>query len=364
VQAPSRDRFPAYPVSWYLFAPSHALRRGPISRAIFGRRLVAFRTESGRAAVLDARCSHFGADLGRGCVRGEAIRCAFHQWEYAADGRCVHIPRAARIPPTAGQASYPVVERHSFLFVFNGSEPLFELPFFPGVRPEDLVPTRPFGFELACPWYLIGANFFDLQHFRGAHDRQVIGEPRVDCPAPFARRAGARFRIAGHSWQDRLTRRFAGDEVEMTIIDWCGNLMFTTARFARTCSYGMAITEPTADGGVTLTLIVFVPRSRGTLGRRLIDPLNGQARRLFIKNFLAPDAERLNGISYSPCGLINEDRHLAEYLQWLAVVAHGTSHSDIKDCAEGDGGTDRESPGGIPAAFAARGGSASLEGAS
>ena len=111
-----------------------------------------------------------------------------------------------------------------------------------------------------------GANFFDLQHFRGAHERQVVGEPRVDCPAPYAARASARFRIAGDSVQDRLTRWFAGDVVEMSITDWCGNLMFTTARFAETCSYGMAVTEPMAGGGVDAKLIVFVPRSRSPLG--------------------------------------------------------------------------------------------------
>ena len=197
MQAPPGDRFPAFPVSWYLFGPSHILRRGPVSRNIFGRRLVAFRTASGRLAVLDARCSHFGADLGGGCVIGETLRCAFHQWEYARDGRCTHIPYAGNIPPAARQASYPVVERHGLVFVFNGPEPLFELPFFPGVMPADLVAARPFGFVLACPWYMVGANFFDLQHFRGAHDRQVVGEPSAVCPAPFARRATAQFSRCG-----------------------------------------------------------------------------------------------------------------------------------------------------------------------
>jgi phenylpropionate dioxygenase-like ring-hydroxylating dioxygenase large terminal subunit len=355
VQAPSADCFPAYPVSWYLFAPSHALRSGPISREIFGRRLVAFRTASGRVAILDARCSHFGADLGQGCVDGEVLRCAFHQWEYATDGRCVGIPRAADIPASAGQAAYPVVERHGFLFVFNGPEPLFELPFFPGVRPEDLVAARPFGFELACPWYLLGANFFDLQHFRGAHDRQAIGEPRVDCPSPFARRAGARFRIAGHSWQDRLTRRFAGAEVEMSIVDWCGNLMFTTARFARTCSYGMAAAEPRAGGGVVMTLIVFVPRSRGPLGRMCVDPLNARVRRLFIRRFLEADVARLNGLSYHPYGLIDQDRHLAEYLHWLAAVAHGKAESEESVSDGIEGGNGDECAGRSPVMLAGRG---------
>jgi hypothetical protein len=188
--------------------------------------------------------------------------------------------------------------------------------------------------SLACPWYLVGANFFDLQHFRGAHDRRVVGEPVVDTPAPFARRASARFRIEGDSLQDRLTRRFAGDMVEMSIVDWCGNMMFTTARFSRTCSYGMAVTEPIANGGVDVKLIVFVPQSHGPLGRMVADPVNRWVRRIFIMNFLSSDSWRLNGLCYSPHGLIDDDRHLAEYLHWLAIVSHGTPQPRAGDLSD------------------------------
>ncbi len=94
---------------------------------------------------------------------------------------------------------------------------------------------------------------------------------------------------------DRLTRWFAGDEVEMSLTDWCGNLMFTTARFRRTRSYGMIATEPLANGSVRVRVIVFVPRSRGPLRRMFVDPLHGWIRRLFIMKFLSSDAPRLNG---------------------------------------------------------------------
>ncbi len=154
---------------------------------MLGRRLVAFRTASGRFAVLDAHCAHLGADLGGGCVVGESIRCPFHNWEYGTDGRCTRIPITTSIPITARQASYPVVERHGFVFVFNGPKPLFDLPFFDEVDENDLTPARPFGAVLACPWYMVGSNSFDVQHFRAAHDRRLASEPRVDCPAPFAR---------------------------------------------------------------------------------------------------------------------------------------------------------------------------------
>ena len=327
-QAPLPERFPAYPVSWYVFCAARDLQRGPLSRDLCGRRMVAFRTESGRACILDARCSHLGADLGRGCIVGEAIQCPFHQWEYGPDGECTRIPVASEIPATARQAVYPAVERHGFLFVFNGPEPTFPLPFFPDAEPEDFVPARPFGTVLDCPWYLVGANAFDLQHFRAAHDRRLVGDPVVDGPNTFARRASARFTVAGHSLQDRVTRLFAGDEVEMAITDWCGNMMFATAAFRRGRSYGMVVTEPLASGKVLVRVIVFVSRSRTLPGRVLWDPLIRSIRRLFIARFLSSDAARLEGTRYNPHGLIDYDQDLADYLWWLTDMSRGVPPRD------------------------------------
>lgn len=321
--APTADRFPSYPVSWYWFGSLKELRRGPISRDLFGTRLVAFRTESGRLAVLDARCSHLGSDLADGHVIGEAIRCPFHHWEYGPDGRCTRIPITTCIPNTARQRSYPVVERHGFLFVFNGRQPGFELPFFPGVDVGELTPTRPFSTVLTCPWYMVGANAFDLQHFRTAHDRRLASKPSVACPAPFARHASARFEVVGSCFQDRLTRWFAGNEVEMSITDWCGNLMFVTARFRRTCSYGMITTEPLSSQTVRVRVTVFVPCGQHPLWRRLVDPLHGWIRRLFVMQFLRADVPRLNACRYNPYGLIPQDRELVEYFCWLVHVSHG-----------------------------------------
>jgi nitrite reductase/ring-hydroxylating ferredoxin subunit len=315
--APLKGEFPAFPASWYLFCPWRALRKAPVSRDVVGRRLVAFRGTEGRVAVLDARCAHFGADLGRGRVIGDVLQCPFHHWEYDALGRCVRIP-ADKKTPVARQPVYPSVERHGFVFFFNGPHAPFPMPFFPDCHPDELRPARPFETILQCPWYLIGANHFDLQHFLAAHDRQLVGQPHVCAPAPFARRASGRFRIIGRSLQDRLTRWFAGEEVTMTITDWCGTMMFTTATFRSTTSYGMTLVEPLPNDRVLVRVIVFVRRSAARLGQVLLDPLRLWLRRLFIKRFLAADRALLDGIAYTPGGLIEADEALADYLHWLA----------------------------------------------
>lgn len=320
---PAHDRFPAYPVSWYLFCDSRQLRDGPYSKSFLGRRLVAYRDSADRVVVMDARCSHLGSDLGAGEVVGDGIRCPFHEWVYGPDGRCTHIPAQERIPDFARQTCYPAEERHGLIFLFNGTRPLFPLPFFPECGPEQLVPSRPFGTQLDCPWYMAGANAFDLQHFRAAHDRRLDGDPMVDQPTPYSFRASGCFRVAGNSIQDRLTRTFAGDAVTLGITDWCGSLSFATAMFRRTSSYGLVAREPLGDGRVRVDVIVFARRSPSRWRQILWDPIHLAVRRLFIKRFLTADAIRLNGVRYNPSGFIDADRDMANYLNWVATTARG-----------------------------------------
>jgi phenylpropionate dioxygenase-like ring-hydroxylating dioxygenase large terminal subunit len=236
LDAPAVDRFAPFPASWYLLCRVGDLRRGPLTKSLGGRELVAFQTERGNIAVLDARCAHLGADLGRGRVVGEAIQCPYHHWQYGVQGRCLHIPAQEHIPAFARQKSYPAAIRHGYVFVFHGAEPLFELPFFPEVRPEDFVASRPLRFVAECPWYLFAANSFDAQHWRGVHNRRLLGSPLIDSPHPCARRTRFRAQVTGNSIYDRLLRRLAGDIVEVSITNWGGTYMLVTGTFRRTTS--------------------------------------------------------------------------------------------------------------------------------
>ena len=323
VRAPAAADFPAHPMSWYYFGPLAEMRARPVTKEIFGQRLVAFRTAGGCVSVLDARCCHLGTDLGRGRVVGESIQCPYHHWEFGADGVCTHIPAGGGIPAFARQRCYPTAERHGHLFVFNGREPLYPLPFYDGEEPENLICSRSVAVELECPWYLIGANAFDLQHFRAAHDRELLGEPVIDCPTEFSRRAAAHFAVTGHSLQDRFTRLFAGREVALSITDYGGNFLLATASFRRARSFGLVMTDALGNGRVRVRIMVMKYRSRNPLLRLLYDRLSVEVRQYLIRNFLAADAERLAGVRYNPGRLIPADRHLAEYFQWLAAASRG-----------------------------------------
>ena len=313
---------PEWPAAWYLFCTSRELGRRPLARRAFGRDLVAFRTAGGRVGVMLGRCVHMGANLAAGRVVGDCLRCPFHHWEFATDGRCRRIPTSADIPAFARQLAFPAVERHGGVFFFNGAEPTFPLPYFDGHDETDLKAAPHFTLVLDCPWYMVGANGVDVQHFRVTHDRELVAGPAVSHPEPFVHQAVTRFGVGGRGWRDCLTRRVAGDTVEMHVTDWAGTLFFVRATFRRTRTFGMVAMLPLEWGRTLVFVRVAVGRSRWTVPRLVWDPLSARVRRYFIRKFLEPDVARSAGTRYQPQRLIDADRCLAESFAWLEAL-HG-----------------------------------------
>ncbi|MBN9688687.1 MAG: Rieske 2Fe-2S domain-containing protein [Verrucomicrobia bacterium] len=311
------------PISWHYLGSRQELARGPRRHDLpGGQRFVGFLTASGQPVVLAARCVHMGADLALGSVRGDRLACPLHGWEYGADGRCGHIPclAAPKIPAEARQPTFPVAECGGQIFFFNAPEARFPMPFFENVTPEDLQPARAFDLEDNVPWYFIGANGFDLQHFDNAHDRVLIGQPTVDSPHPFARRITLDFKVSGDSWADRVSRRVAGAKVQWTVTSWCGSLIFVVARFQRITSYGLVTVQPLENLNSRERVIVWTRRSRSSLGRRFFDPVNAAIRRSFIQNFLRSDLGRMSGARYGLGPVLEIDNIVRDYMNWLRKV--------------------------------------------
>lgn len=311
---------PKVPRSWYLLGTKRDLRRDRFSKTILGRRLVAFRHEQEKFAVLEARCCHMGTDLGNGQAVDGTIECPFHNWRFDATGACVQIPCAASIPAFARQAAYPSTCLKDQIYFFNAPTATFPLPFYDGVDEKQLVASSSFSFKLECPWYMIAANGSDWQHFRAGHDRQLLEEPQVSQPHPLAYRTTYQLEIVGDSWSDRLTRAVAGRRVELQVTVWAGTIVLVKSTLERAQSFGMVSIIPAGAGESVAHVTVFARPSSLPLGGWLVDQMNLGLRKLLIHRFLATDAPRLKGTDICPMTLIDADRGLLNYLQWLQAL--------------------------------------------
>ena len=314
--ASSGLHLPSCPPAWLFFCTSRELKEKPISRAVCGKRLVGFRAAKGSVAVLDERCAHMGASLAQGEVVGDSLRCPFHHWEFDATGNCTKIPTCAQIPKLARQRAYPTRELHGCVFFYAGAEPEYVFPFFDGLHSDELSRAEPFMLELDCPWYMVGANGVDVQHFRTTHNRTLLEPPLVEHPHPFQHGVTTRFAVAGNSIRDRLTRAFAGPEVTMQVSDWGGTLFFVVATFLRTCTYGMVSLLPLERARTRVVVTVAVRKRGGWLGR-LTDPIRARIRRSFVHAFLAPDVARAASTDVRRETLIDTDQPMREYFDWL-----------------------------------------------
>lgn len=331
-RAPEQDLFPRYPASWYLFGASEELNKHPVSKSMLGSRLVGFRTTIGKISVMNARCAHLGADLGRGQIVGETVQCPFHGWRYGTDGVCTHIPCSAEVPPFARLQTYPVEERHGYVFIFNGARPLFPLPFFIGLNPQEFVAGKVFEYVADCTWYMNAAHAFDTQHFASVHDRRLLAPPAIDCPEPYARRNSYRAEVVGNSFFDRLLRILAGHTVAATLTIWGGNFAGVTADFGRVQSRFLITMHPLESGQTLCQGIVFVPRKRKFLS--IAKRTDLWARRVFTRGYLTDEARRLRGPRYNCQSLGPMDRDMISFFQWVVSLPQGPSTSTGRKVSE------------------------------
>ena len=159
---------------WYWAMPSRQLK-GKAARPFnfFGRELVLYRGEDGRARALDAYCPHMGAHLSAGKVEGEAIRCLFHYWKYDASGRCIEIPCQDNCSFVPQIQTWQVEEAYGLIWIWAGRELARSLPVVPELGTGECDYLLANRFVKACHPNVMMINAIDAQHFNSVHHLPV-----------------------------------------------------------------------------------------------------------------------------------------------------------------------------------------------
>lgn len=187
-----RYPFAPFPNGWFQVAFSEDLAPGAVRPLhAFGRRLVLYRTEGGEARVFDAHCPHLGADLGvGGKVEGDSIRCPFHGWRYGADGACVEVPYAKRIPPAAKLRAWSAREHSGLVTVWHhaeGKEPDHEIPPVAEYGDPGWTPYERRSWRIRTHNHEMGENQVDRAHFRYVHGTLEVPECEAEADGPVFR---------------------------------------------------------------------------------------------------------------------------------------------------------------------------------
>jgi vanillate O-demethylase monooxygenase subunit len=155
---------------------------------LLGRDLAVARLEGGTHVAVADRCVHRSARLSVGWVDGDALRCAYHGWAFAPDGRCVEIPSMpdGPIPERARVPAFEAVERYGLVWVRLDPRADTTIPAHPAHAREDarpgsmrIVSGEPYTWPVGAPRRV--ENFVDLAHFAWVHDGSL---GRRDEPVP------------------------------------------------------------------------------------------------------------------------------------------------------------------------------------
>lgn len=84
-----------------------------------GQELVVWRGDGRTAQVWEDRCPHRGMRLSFGFVRGDALNCLYHGWEYGAGAACRRIPAHPdlTVPPTIKAKTFASAETGGMIWV-------------------------------------------------------------------------------------------------------------------------------------------------------------------------------------------------------------------------------------------------------
>jgi phthalate 4,5-dioxygenase oxygenase subunit len=99
---------------------------------VLGEDFVLARGLGGSAwSLLDRHCAHRQADLAFARIEPDGIRCPFHGWKFAPDGRCLETPAeptGSRLCDRVRQRSLPVQEAAGVVWAWLGDGPPPPLP--------------------------------------------------------------------------------------------------------------------------------------------------------------------------------------------------------------------------------------------
>lgn len=170
--------------AWYACAWDVEVKRELMPRTLCNHKLVLFRRTDGSVAALEDACWHRLLPLSKGRLNGDEVTCGYHGLVFNADGRCTHMPSQETINPSACVRSFPVVERHRFVWVWPGDPALADAALVPDLHWNDDPAWAGDGkmIRVGCDYRLVLDNLMDLTHETFVHGSSIGQHALTEAP--------------------------------------------------------------------------------------------------------------------------------------------------------------------------------------
>jgi len=212
--------------AWYIACTPDEIADKPLGRSICGLRVAIYRGAGGKVAAVEDFCPHRGAALSLGRVVDGNLMCGYHGLVMGCDGRTVSMPMQ-RVGGFPCIRSYPVAERHGFVWLWPGDAALADEAAIPALEWSDN-PEWAFGgglYHIHCDYRLMVDNLMDLTHEAYVHVGS-IGQGEIDASPVKTRMEGETVVtsrvmenvVAPPFWQDAM--RANGLDPEAPVDRW------------------------------------------------------------------------------------------------------------------------------------------------
>lgn len=188
---------------WYLACTSDELGQGPISRELFGLKIVLFRDSEGRASALLDRCPHRNIPLSEGKIIDGEIQCRYHGWRFDGAGRCRAVPGLCGDSDVEARRAGPLAleEQQGLVWVWAtpGESPLrapHELPCLGAPGYTSVAQS----FEVDGTMHALAENTLDVPHTAFLHGG-LFRKPGRDL----------KIEVVVRRWHDRVEAEYIGE---------------------------------------------------------------------------------------------------------------------------------------------------------
>lgn len=200
----------------------------PLGTRILGEDLVLFRDGQGQVGLLAQHCSHRGTSLEFGIVEKYGIRCCYHGWLYAVDGRILETPGEptdSTLKDRVCHGAYPTLEHKGLVFAYMG--PPDERPEFPVFDTFDMpgyVARAERQSVTPCNWLQLTENNMDPVHLVYLHRFEEIRAKLNDYrPSVHPERTWEQYVEDGLTQWDRDVAELRDQTREESVFEWQEN---------------------------------------------------------------------------------------------------------------------------------------------